>query len=305
MRFDFTDLHLFINVVDTGSITQGAARVHLALASASERLRNMEAEAGIPLLVRHARGVTTTEAGDALAHHARLIGQQQSLLKAQLRDYAHGARGTLHVHANTAALTHFLPSRLAPWLAERPRLQLDLQERTSSDIVRSVRAGLVEAGIVSNAVDATGLVLQPIAKDQLVLIVPVAHPLAQHKRVSLAQLQHDQFVGLSQGSALQDHVDEQAEAAGLSLSWRIRMKTFEGLCEMVAHGVGIGIVPQAIASRYRRRLDLRAIALSELWAQRQLCICCKSWSALSAPMQSLLQHVGGRPMAAPHTLSSD
>lgn len=295
MRFDFTDLHLFINVVDAGSITQGAARVHLALASASERLRNMEAKAGLPLLVRHARGVTTTEAGEALAHHARLIGQQQSLLNAQLRDYAHGARGSLHLHANTAALANFLPPRLAPWLAERPRLQLDLQERTSSDIVRSVRSGLVEAGIASDAVQAPDLVMQPVAPDQLVLIVPARHALAGSKRVRLAQLQQEQLVGLSLGSALQDHIDEQARAGGQRLRWRIHMKTFEGLCEMVAHGVGLAIVPHAIASLYRRRLGLRTVRLNEPWAQRQLCLCFQSWTSLSAPMQSLLQHLGGSP----------
>ncbi len=63
MRLDLADLRLFIAIVDTGSITGGAANAHLALASASERLRKMEAEIGVPLLHRHARGVTMTEAG--------------------------------------------------------------------------------------------------------------------------------------------------------------------------------------------------------------------------------------------------
>lgn len=62
MRLDLADLRLFIAIVDTGSITGGAANAHLALASASERLRKMEAEIGVPLLHRHARGVTMTEA---------------------------------------------------------------------------------------------------------------------------------------------------------------------------------------------------------------------------------------------------
>lgn len=297
MRFDLTDLQLFISVVDAGSITQGAAGVHLALASASERLRNMESQAGLPLLIRHARGVTTTEAGEAFAHHARLMCQQKNLLTMHLRDYANGARGTLHLHANTAAMAHFLPPRLAPWLAQRPRLQLELKERSSQDIVRSVRTGLVEAGIVSSAATAPDLVLQAIAKDQLRLIVPVNHPLAQRKKLQLAELQQESFVGLSLGSALQDHIEEQARAAGLYLLWRIRMSTFEGLCEMVAHGVGIAIVPQAIASRYQRRLGLRSLALNDAWAERTLCLCFASWQGLSAPMQSLLGHLGGQPSA--------
>jgi DNA-binding transcriptional LysR family regulator len=63
MRLDLADLRLFIAIVDTGSITGGAAAAHLALASASERLRKMEAEVGVPLLHRHARGVTRPRPG--------------------------------------------------------------------------------------------------------------------------------------------------------------------------------------------------------------------------------------------------
>ena len=103
MRLDLADLRLFLMVVEAGSITAGAERAHLALASTSERLRTMEAEAGITLLTRHPRGVTTTEAGEALAHHARLMLRQQSLLREELQEFASGARGTLHLYANTGA----------------------------------------------------------------------------------------------------------------------------------------------------------------------------------------------------------
>src|SRR5690606_8967441 len=108
MRLDLADLRLFLCIVEAGSITGGAARANLALASASERLRGIEAGTGVALLERHARGVVPTAAGEALAHHARLILQQQAALKSELRDFAAGARGTLHFHANTAALTDFL-----------------------------------------------------------------------------------------------------------------------------------------------------------------------------------------------------
>lgn len=293
MRLDIADLQLFLCVVDAGSITQGAARANLALASASERLRSIEVDAGVSLLERLPRGVATTEAGEALAHHARLILRQQAQLKSELQDFAAGARGTLHLYANTAALTEFLPSRLAPWLSERPRLHVELKERTSIEIVRAVAAGLVEAGIVSSAVQALGVQLRPVANDHLVLIVPREHCLARSRMIYLADVSSEPFVGLSSENALQNHLDHHARAAGHSLAMRIRMKTFEGLCEMVAHGIGIGILPQSIASRYQRRHGYRAVALQDHWARRQLCLCCRDWDELSAPMQSLFIHLGG------------
>lgn len=172
MRFDLADFRLFLCVVEAGSITGGAARANLALASASERLRNMESDAGVQLLVRGARGVTTTEAGEALAHHARLMLRQQATLMSELQGFADGEKGTLQLYANTAALTDFLPGRLARWLAGRPHLNVELKERTSADIVRTIAAGLAEAGIVSDAAEMPGLSFQPIAEDHLVLLLP-------------------------------------------------------------------------------------------------------------------------------------
>ena len=293
MRLDLTDLRLFVAVVEAGSITAGAARVSLALASASERLRSMEDDGGVPLLRRHARGVTTTEAGEALLHHARLILRQQALLRGELQEFASGARGTLHLYANTGALTGFLPGRLAPWLAERPRLHVDLKERTSVEIVRIVASGKAEAGIISNALDAGALQVQPVEDDPLQLIVPAHHRLAAQGSLTFAEVLGETFVALADGNALQEHIEDNARALGRVPTPRVRMKTFEGLCEMVGHGVGIGIVPRSLARRYRRRFALHAVSLEDAWARRRLSLCFARWSALSRPMQSLLLHLGG------------
>ncbi|GAB3061121.1 LysR family transcriptional regulator [Stenotrophomonas tumulicola] len=293
MRMDLADLRLFLAVVEAGSITAGAVRANLALASTSERLRTMETDAGVALLARHPRGVTTTEAGEALAHHARLMLRQQSLLREELQEFASGARGTLHLYANTGALTTFLPGRLAPWMAARPRLHVDLKERTSVEIVRAVRGGQAEAGIVSNAVDAGALHLQPVADDPLLLIVPPAHHLTGRGSASFTDVLGDTFVALADGNALQEHIEDNARALGRVLTPRIRMKTFEGVCEMVGHGIGVGIVPRSITRQQRRRHGFHAIVLDEDWARRRLSLCFARWPDLSRSMQSLLLHLGG------------
>jgi len=273
MRFDLADLRLFVCVVDSGSITAGARQANLALASASERISNIESDAGVALLERSRRGVVTTEAGEALAHHARLILRQHSLLQGELRDFGTGTRGTLLLYANTAALMGLLPQKLAPWLAQRPRLNIDLRERTSTEIVKMIGAGLAEAGVVSDAVNPTGLTIQPVASDPLVLIVPVAHRLAESKAVCFADVADEQFIGLEAGSALQDHIDQHAAGLRKTLNLRIRMKSFEGSCQMVSQGVGVAIIPLAIAGRYRRRYAFKTLAISDTWARRRLCLC--------------------------------
>lgn len=295
MRMDIADLRLFLAVAEAGSITAGASQAHLAVGSASERLRAIEADAGTALLNRHPRGVSLTEAGAALAHHARLILQQQAQLRGEMQAFAHGARGTLHLYANTAALTNYLPSRLAPWLAQRPRLHVELLERTSPDVVRAIRAGQAEAGIISDAVDADGLQRHVVAEDPLVMLLPADHRLATRRTLAFADMAGATFVALADGNALQTYIEDQARDIGHRLDVRIRMKTFEGACIMVGHGIGVGIVPRTIARQYRRSTHTVAVPLADRWAQRRLCACFGQWQQLSPAMRSLLSHLGVPP----------
>lgn len=291
MRLDLADLQLFMCIVETGSITQGAIKAHLALASASERLRLMEADIGVALLLRHPRGVTLTGAGETLAKYARPLLDQHQQLRRELRTFASGARGTLKLYANTSALTAFLPARLAPWLASHPDVHIELEERTSADSVSLLLAGSGNAGIVSDAVDTRGLTTEPIADDHLVVIVPPDHTGYGKPAVSFTDVIHEHFVGLYPGSALQDHICAHASALGNDLTIRVRMSTFEGLCEMVEKGIGLGIVPAVIADKYHSRFRYHTRALSDCWARRTLCICYRSWQALEPGMKILVRHL--------------
>lgn len=295
MRLDVEDLRLFLCVADAGSITAGARQAHLALSSASERLSAIEADVDTALIHRHARGISLTEAGATLAHHARLILQQRSKLREELQSFADGVRGTLHLYANTAALTTFLPARLGPWLAERPRLRVELLERTSAHIVSAIDAGQAEAGIVSDATDAGKLHRQPVADDPLVVLLPAPHRFAARRELAFADVMGEAFVALADGNALQTHIDEQASGAGRALNVRIRMKTFDGLCALIGHGIGVGIVPRTVARQHRRATRTVAVPLSDAWARRRMCVCFAAWSTLSPPMRSLLLHLGATP----------
>jgi len=285
VRFDLTDLRLFLAVVDAGSITHGAASVGLSLAAASERLRDMEAMGDVRLLDRGQRGVTPTAAGEALAHHARLIEQQVARMRGELGEHAKGLRTTVRVQANTAAISEFLPPRLASWMAANPRTDVELKERQSVEIARSLRAGLAEIGILSNAADTTGLQLKPFAIDKLVVVASSDAGLAG--RIRLADLVARPFIGLID-SALQDHIEGHAEKMGVRLKFRAKLRSFDGICRMASEGVGVAIVPEAAANRCRTSMRLAVLPLAEAWATRQLSVCMRSENELAAPARSLV-----------------
>jgi DNA-binding transcriptional LysR family regulator len=146
VRFDLSDLRLFLNVVEAGSITHGAEHMHLAIAAASTRIRNMEAALGTPLLHRGRQGVQPTPAGRTLVHHARLLLQQAERMHAELAQYAEGIKGQVRLLSNTNALTEFLPEPLSDFLAAHPQVNIDLEERLSDEIVAAVADGTADIG---------------------------------------------------------------------------------------------------------------------------------------------------------------
>jgi molybdate transport repressor ModE-like protein len=290
MRFELTDLQLFVCIAESASITHGAKRANMALASASERVRKMEALAGTPLLERTRRGVTLTPAGRALAHHARLVLQQMDQMKGELSEYGGGLRGFVRLQANTAAVSEFLPEVLGKFLAGHPGIDIDLEERSSHDIVRSVAGGFADVGIVADIVDFGGLEVFPFATDRLVLVMPRGHPLARRRSLPFRESLQYEFVGMTASNALQQHLGERAMQAGRPLKLRTRLSSFEAVCRMVGSGIGVAVVPESAAARFNAE-RLRVARLTDSWSLRHLHGCVRSPGELHRPARELVQHL--------------
>jgi len=291
MRFDLIDLRLFLFILETGSITHGAAQANMSLPSASARLRGMEEALGLPMLERGRRGVESTPAGDTLAHHARLVLGQIARMQGELGEHSEARRTRVRVWANTAAVTEFLPRPLGGFLRHNPNVHIDLKERQSIETVKAVLNGSAEIGIVSDAVEHGTLQTFPFATDKLVLIVARDHPLSGRRRVALRDVVEEDFIGLSAGSALQEYLGEQALLAGQQFYFRARVRAFENICCMVEQGAGVGIVPATAAKRYRGTPGVHTVELTDRWATRQLLICVRNLAALQRPERALVEEL--------------
>ena len=288
-RFDLTDLRLFLMVAEHGSLTRGAQAMHLALASASERISGMESALGAPLLERTRRGVRATPAGEALVRHARLIVGQIEQMRGELRNYAKGLKGRVHLMSNTAALASFLPEQICRFLIAHPDLSVDIDERPSADIVRAVAEGRADLGIVADTADLAALQTYVIADDQLVVAASRAHRVANGERVAFADIVDEAFVGLSD-AALERHLADRASRLGRQLQYRVRLRNVADLSRLIAAGVGIAILPAA-CTQSLGDADIVVLPLSEAWTTRRLHLCARDFSALTPHAQALAQQL--------------
>src|SRR3977135_258014 len=182
MQFDLVDLRLFVAVADDRSITHGAARVHLALPSASARIKAMEQTLGIALLKRGRRGVELTAAGETLLGPARVIVHNVETMRGDLQAFARGLKASVHLLANTSGLSEYLPKLLAAFLQEHPHVNIDVEERESPEIANALASGAADLGLAAEHALPDGIERIPFSEDRLVLIAPRAGELANRGR---------------------------------------------------------------------------------------------------------------------------
>ncbi|ABD86349.1 LysR substrate-binding domain-containing protein [Rhodopseudomonas palustris] len=291
MQFDLVDLRLFAAIAEARSITHGAARCHLALASASARIKALEQRLGVALLLRGRRGVTLTAAGDSLLDHARIVLHATETLRGDLSAYARGVKASVRLIANTAALSEHLPKALAAFLSAHPNISIDVEERESAEIAAAIAAGAADIGLAIDQALPDNIERFAFCDDRLVLVAAKGDAVAGRRAVDFAAVLDRDVIGLAQGSALQDHLARQAARLGARLRFRARLKDFDAICQMVAAGVGVAVVPEAAAARCARSMPLAVLRIRDPWASRKLVICVRSLKALPKPAQQLAEHL--------------
>jgi DNA-binding transcriptional LysR family regulator len=290
-RLDIVSLSLFSQVVRAGSISKGSALAHLAVGAASKRISDLEQAVGAELLERHSRGVTLTVAGEALYRHAQRILSDVDLLAAELSDYASGIVGVVRLWANTSAVTQFLPLELAAFAKSNPGIRIELEERNSTDIVLAVLDGRADVGIYADRTPALGLHQIDYREDHLGLVVPRNHPLAGRRAVHFHEVLDYDFVSLPEGTSLAGRLQAETEAIGRRLKLRIRVRSFDAMCQMVAAGMGIAVLPSDAVHGLARSLNLRLVSLKDAWAQRRLLIGLRDAHAIPRHVRTLIEHL--------------
>lgn len=291
MHFDLTDLRLFVLTAEESNLTRAAARQHLSLAAASSRIKALEAQAGLPLLYREARGVRLTPPGEAFLHHARGVLRQAELLRTDLQEYSGGLRGHVRVFANTTAVTDFLPEILPGFLFANPRVNIDLQEKPNAEIARGVLDSRADFGIVAGKIDTLGLHSTHFSTDRLVLVTSRQHQLAGRTHIAFAETLDEDAVGMQQGSTLQTFLAQITEQLGKPLKLRIQLSSFDAMCRMIGAGVGVGIVPESAARRNQDSMNLALIELLEPWSVRERHILVRERETLPTYAQSLIDAI--------------
>ncbi|MFM1987212.1 MAG: LysR family transcriptional regulator [Pseudomonadota bacterium] len=292
MHYDLTDLRLFLNVGEALHLTRAAERSFLSPSAASMRIKQLEEALRTPLLIRQAKGLQLTRAGEIVLEHARAVFRQLDCLHADLLPYAEGVKGSIRLMANSTATNTFLADALSPFLREHAAIDIELTECSSEEVMASVVKGVADLGVIAAHVQSDELEVLPLYPDELVLIASQDAAPALPDRTRLSEvLDGFSFVGLNQFNSIQTFVDRIAQSQGKRVNLRIQVSSFDAVCQMVIAGAGIAVVPRACATRYDGNRRLRLVELADPWARRQMSLVRPRRRTLPAYTEQLIRHL--------------
>ena len=288
---DPVSLQLFIAVCEEGNIARAAQRAALVASALSKRISALEAEVGLPLLLRRRRGVEPTPAGEALLARAREVLAALDRVRSELGAFSLGARGSVRVLASPSVLAQRLPEDIGRFLDSHPGLSVSLDERTSPDIVRSLREGTADLGVLWDLADLSGLQVLPYHRDHLCVVMPPEHALARRASLTYAETLDQVSVGVAPGGLMDQLLRRQAALIGRIPAHRVQVSNIDAACRIVAAGLGLAVLPREVSAPHAGAGRLALVPLAEAWAQRQFVVATRPLPLQSAGARLLAGHL--------------
>lgn len=238
-NMDLRDLECFVTVADEGSISRAAARLHMTQPPLTVRLKALERELGVELLVRHGRGVDLTAAGRLLAERSRKLFTELRTTGELVRAVGLGTRGVLTVAVGRTVSPRLLPT-LTRAVALGQDIDLTLVDTSDADVVDRVHRRDAHAGLLhlrpreAGGARGHGLEMAVVSREPLVVVLPRDHPAAGEDRVDLTTVE-DTHVTLT-GAGFTVHAVNRSGA-------RHEADSVAHALALVEAGIGVTLLP--------------------------------------------------------------
>lgn len=288
-KLDLTSLRLFVAVCQEKNIARAAAREFITPSAVSRRIAEIESVVGLPVLIRHHRGISVTPVGEVVLRHAEDVLASLESLGAELSSFFSGIRGTVKISANLSSIVQFLPEDIASFKRMFPEVRVELEEQNTIEVIDMVARGEVDFGICNNISETDDFTKMNYRADRLSVIMSRSHAQAGAEKTSFESLLEESFVALRGDSALTALLNTKAKAVSRSLNVTIGVTSLDALCRMVDAGLGIAVVPHLVGEMYVNTLDVAVVPLEDDWALRQQVIIRNAGASLSASASKLAE----------------
>jgi len=267
---DLKNLEAFCKVYELRSFSKAGQELYLSQPTISAHVSSLENELGVLLFDRLGRGILPTRAGEALYRHAKDIFERLARAKSEVHLLTHKISGTLVLGASTIPAHYILPGVIAGFRARFPDVSLDLRIGDTSEIIRQVRAGVLDAGMVGAMEPEPDLEFACILEDELVVVASSGFNVSRDP-LDAEALKALPWIVREKGSGTRKAMENGLSSIGLEfrqLDVAAVVATTHASIQCVRAGLGVCITSRLAVNSFLENGELAALNVPSMTMQR-------------------------------------
>ncbi len=271
---DIATLKTFLAVAQERSFSRAAAKVHRTQPAVSQAVRRLEVDLGEQLFDRSAKNGTLTDAGRMLQNYGQRLVRLAEEAESAVRELRDLRRGRVLVGANEAAVHTLLPL-IARFRQRHPQIAIDVRRVPARQIAVEVQQGSLDFGALTFRPSESGLLEVSVGSDELVLLVPPAHPLAKRRQVTMEEVAGETMVAHNDPSPARERVLRLFEQKRVPLQIVIALPSLDGIKRAVELKMGVALLPRRCAITELAGGRLVAVPVAGISRRRQVSLVCR------------------------------
>ena len=300
------DLKYLVAVADERHFGRAADVCHVGQPTLSTQIKKLEAELGVDLVERNPRHVLLTDAGERVVERARIILREADNIRELARRAIDPEAGSVRLGVFPTLGPYLFPHVVPQLRARFPKLELLLVEEKTEEVLRRLRNGDVDAGLLALPSHDDQLHVEPLFEEDFVLAVPAGHPLAEAGgRVDVGVLAGESILLLEDGHCLRDQALSVCQLAGAEERSGFRATSLETLRQMVAAGVGMTLLPElSVRPPVAQSPDIALLRFTDPVPSRKIAMFWRRSTALGDFLPEVAEQFRRLPSELVHPLSA-
>ncbi len=257
-------LRIFVAVAELEHMTRAAQSLNLTQSATSAAIAALETRYAVKLFNRIGRRIELTDAGRLFVLEARAVLARASAAETVLADFADLSKGSLALAASQTVGNYWLPPLIHRYQTQYPGIRLSLAIGNTEQVAAWVIEGSADLGLIEGDIDEPALAVQPVADDELVLVVGAAHPWAKKRTVAPRDLKTIRWVLREHGSGTRAVFESALAKFGVAagdLDVALELPSNEAVRSAVAAGAGATVISKLVVTALLKTRALVALDL--------------------------------------------
>ncbi|MFC0560029.1 LysR family transcriptional regulator [Halalkalibacter alkalisediminis] len=255
-------LKIFVTVVEQRHFSRAAKILSLSQPNVSLHIRNLENELDTTLFIRSPKQVKVTEAGEMLYIRAKKILSLYEEAKQEIASQKHIVQGTINIGASFTIGEYILPRLLASYANENPLVHVEVTVGNTEEVIAKTKSNQLDIGLIEGEFQELDVNAVPFMEDEMIIIAPTNHPLAQLRMVKPNMLHDQSWIWREKGSGTRAYSDQLIEGLQIPVKRSFIFSSSQGIKEAVSAGLGIAMISKLTVQKELELNEIKQIHIT-------------------------------------------